>query len=84
MEQPSGYPRTCFQARFNVDKAEIYVDIVVSPCQLPDRLTAQRYCDFLNTVLLGLLEDVPLAVRQRLRFSTTDLKRTLHNIFGSG
>jgi hypothetical protein len=35
----------------------------VSPCQLPHRLIAQRYCDFLKTVLLGLLEDVPVAVR---------------------
>jgi hypothetical protein len=30
---------------------------------LPDRLTARRYRDFLETVLPGLPEDVPLAVR---------------------
>jgi hypothetical protein len=35
---------------------------------LPDRLNAQRYCDFLVTVLPGLLEDGPLAVRQGLWF----------------
>jgi hypothetical protein len=31
-------------------------------------LTAQRYRDFLENVLPWLLEDVPLAVRQRLWF----------------
>jgi hypothetical protein len=40
----------------------------VGPYLLPDRLTAQRSRDFLETVLPGLLEDVPLAVRQRLWF----------------
>jgi hypothetical protein len=43
-------------------------DIFVGPCLLPDRLTAQRYRDFLGTVLPELLEDVPLAVRQMLWF----------------
>jgi hypothetical protein len=43
-------------------------DIVVGPCLLPDRVTAQRYRDSLGTVQPGLLEDVPLAVRQRLWF----------------
>jgi hypothetical protein len=38
------------------------------PHLLPDRLTAQRYRDFLETILLGLLADVSLAVRQRLWF----------------
>jgi hypothetical protein len=33
-----------------------------------DRLSAQQYTDFLESVLLQLLEDVPLAVRQRLWF----------------
>jgi hypothetical protein len=44
------------------------VDIVVGAILLPDRLTAQRYLDFLETVVPGLLEDVPLVVRQRLWF----------------
>jgi hypothetical protein len=39
-------------------------DIFVGPHLLPDRLTAQRYRDFPETVLPELLEDVPLAVRQ--------------------
>jgi hypothetical protein len=48
--------------------AGIVGDIVVGPYLLPGRLTAQRYRDFLKTVLPGLLEDVPLTVRQRLWF----------------
>jgi hypothetical protein len=40
----------------------------VGPYLPPDRLTAQLYRGFLETVLPGLLEDVPLAVRQRLLF----------------
>jgi hypothetical protein len=43
-------------------------DIVVGPYLLSDMLAAQRYHDFLATVLPGLLEDVPLTVRQCLRF----------------
>jgi hypothetical protein len=43
-------------------------DNAVGHYLLPDRLTAQRYRDFLETVLPGLLEDVPLAVRQKLWF----------------
>jgi hypothetical protein len=38
------------------------------PFLLPDGLTAWWYYDFLVTVLPGLLEDVPLAVRERLWF----------------
>lgn len=33
---------------------------------LPDRVTFQRHCSYLKTVLQRLLEVVPLAVRQRL------------------
>jgi hypothetical protein len=40
----------------------------MDPCLLPDRLSAQQYHDFLETVILGLLEGVPLSVRQRLWF----------------
>jgi hypothetical protein len=58
-----------YQARFSVRVwAGIVGDIVVGPCLLSERLTAQRYREFLETVLPGLLEDVPLAVRQRLWF----------------
>jgi hypothetical protein len=39
-----------------------------APICSPDRLTAQRCCDFLGSVLPGLLEYVPLAMRQMLWF----------------
>jgi hypothetical protein len=58
-----------YQVRFSVCVwAGISWDIVMSPHLLPDRLTAQRYRDFLETVLPELLEDMPLAMRQRLWF----------------
>jgi hypothetical protein len=58
-----------YQVRFSVSvSAGIVGNIVVGPYLLPDRLTAQRYHDFLETVLPGLLEDVPLAVRKSLWF----------------
>jgi hypothetical protein len=38
----------------------------MGPNLLPDTRTTQPYRDFLETVLPGLLEDVSLAVRQRL------------------
>jgi hypothetical protein len=51
-----------YQVRFIVGVwAKIVGDTVVGPCPLP--LTAQRYRDFLETVLSGVLEDAPLAVR---------------------
>jgi hypothetical protein len=40
----------------------------VGPWLLPDSLTAQRQRDFLETVLPGLVEVVPLTVRHRLWF----------------
>jgi hypothetical protein len=40
----------------------------VYPYQLPDKLSAQRYGDFLKTVLPGLLQHLPPAVMQRLWF----------------
>jgi ferric iron reductase protein FhuF len=43
--------------------AEIIAAIVVSPYLLPNRLTAQRYRDFVESVLTELPEDVPLSVR---------------------
>jgi hypothetical protein len=42
----------------------IVADTVTHPYLLPDRLTAHQHRDFLETVLLVLLEDVPLVMRQ--------------------
>jgi hypothetical protein len=51
---------------------------------LPDTLTAQQQCDVLETVLLGLLEDVPLGVRQRLWFHMMELQCTMGTMTSSG
>jgi hypothetical protein len=49
------------QVRFIVSVwAGIVGDIVMGTCLLPDRLSAQRHRDFLETDLPGLLEDEPL------------------------
>jgi hypothetical protein len=58
-----------YQLRFSVSVwAGIVKGNFVDPYLLSDKLTAQRYRYFLETVLAGLLKDMPLAVRQRLWF----------------
>jgi hypothetical protein len=73
--------RMC-QIRFVVSFcAGIVGYIVVGSCLLPDRLTAQRYLHVLETVLPGMLEDVPSSVRQRLYgFSTMELQRSMGKV----
>jgi hypothetical protein len=45
-----------YGVHFNVSVwAEIFEDIVLGPCLLPDRLTIKRCHDFVKTVILGLL-----------------------------
>jgi hypothetical protein len=57
-----------YQAHFSISGwAGVIRDIVVGPYLLPDGLTAQ-YHVFLENVVPGLLDDVPLAVRQMLWF----------------
>jgi hypothetical protein len=74
-----------YQIRFSVSVwAGIIGDIVVGPYLLSDLLTAQRYRDFLETVLPGLLEDVPLAVRQRLWFQHEGAPARYGETSGSG
>jgi hypothetical protein len=51
-------------------------------CLLPERLTVQWYHDFLEPGLLGLLEDVPLPVRQKLFMA--ELHHTVGKMSGSG
>jgi hypothetical protein len=51
---------------------------------LPDRPIAQRCCDFLEAVLLGLLEGMPLAVRQRLQFHYDGVPLCYREMFDSG
>jgi hypothetical protein len=68
-DNPHAIRERGYQVRFSVNVWVVIVgDIVVGLYLLPDRLTAQRYRDFLETVLPGLLEDVPRAVKQRLWF----------------
>jgi hypothetical protein len=58
-----------YEVRFSVSVwAGIFGDIVLGSYVLSERPTTQRYRDFLETLLPGLLEDVPLAVRRRLWF----------------
>jgi hypothetical protein len=58
-----------YQVCFSVSIwAGIVGDIVVAPCLLRYRLTAEQYHEFLETVLPELLEDVPLVVKKRLWF----------------
>jgi hypothetical protein len=67
-DNPHAIRERGYQVRFSVIVwAGTVGDIVMGPYLLPDRLTAQRYRNFLETST-GLLEDVPLAVRQRLWF----------------
>jgi hypothetical protein len=84
-DNPHAIRERGYKVRFSVIVwAGIVGDIVVGLYLLPDRLTAQRYRDFLETLLPGLLEDVPLAVRQHLRFQHDELQRTMGKISGSG
>lgn len=54
-----------YQVHFSVS---IWAGFIMDPYLLPERLTAQWYHDILGTILLELLQDVPLAMRQRLQF----------------
>lgn len=59
--------RANFQHRFSVNVwAAIVNGILVGPYVLPDRLTGERYLQFLQDNLPGLLEDVPLHIRQNM------------------
>jgi hypothetical protein len=58
-----------YQVHFSVGVwTGIVGDIIVDPYLLHDRFTAQQYRDFLKSILLGLLEDVPPAVKQKVWF----------------
>jgi hypothetical protein len=62
-DNPHAIRKCGYQVCFSVSVSTgIVGDIVMGPYLLPDRLTVQ-YHDYLKTLLSGLLEDVPLAVR---------------------
>jgi hypothetical protein len=76
-DNPHAIRERGYQVHFSVSVwAGIVGYVVVGPYLLPDRLTPQRYRDFLETVLSGLLEYVSLVVRQRLWFHTTELQHS--------
>jgi hypothetical protein len=87
-DNPHAIRKSGYEVRFRVSVwTRIVGENVVGPYLLFYRLTAQRYCDFLAAVLSGLLEDVPLGVRQRLRgcgFRTKELQRTMGKMPDSG
>jgi hypothetical protein len=57
------------QQRFSVNVwAGIIADRLIGPYMLPPRLTGNIYLTFLQEVLPDLLDDVPLAVMQRIMF----------------
>jgi hypothetical protein len=67
-----------YEVRFSVSVSTgIVGESVMGLYLLLNMLSAQRYYDFLVTVLSGLLAGVPLTVRQRFRlcgFSMAELK----------
>lgn len=65
LENPHAVRRTNFQQRFSVNVwAGIVNGVLVGPHILPDRLRGENYLAFLQNDLPGLLEDVPLNIRQ--------------------
>jgi hypothetical protein len=61
-DNPCAICKRGYQVRFSVSFRDgIVGDIVVGPYLLHSRMTAQRYCDFPETVLPGLPVDVPPA-----------------------
>ena len=69
VENPHTTRHTYHQQRFSINVwAGIVGDFLIGPYLLPARLGGSEYLHFLSTVLNQLLEDVPLATRQRMRF----------------
>lgn len=65
-ENPHGKKTKAFQHKFSVNVwAGIIGDTLIGPIILPDRLNGENYLQFLRTVEPELLDDVPLATRQR-------------------
>lgn len=68
-ENPHGVFIRSHQERFSINVwAGIIGSHLVGPYLLPNRLTSDGYTNFLNTVLVDLLEDIPILIRQRMWF----------------
>lgn len=68
-ENPHGIFQSRHQQQFSINVwAGITNDFLIGPFVLPQRLSGQNYRYFLEEDLPGLLDDVPLDVRQRMWF----------------
>lgn len=68
-ENPHAIRQSNFQQRFSLNLwAGIVNNTLIGPFELPARLNGESYLHFLQEVLPGLLEDVPLVVRQNMWF----------------
>lgn len=66
-ENPHTITETHFQHQFSVNVwAGIIGDYLIGPFFLPGRLDGRSYLHFLEEELNGLLEDVPIALRNRI------------------
>jgi hypothetical protein len=80
-DNPHAIRERGYQFRFSVSVwAGIVGDIVMGPYLLPDRLTAQRYRDFLGAGLKMCL----LLCGRSCGFSTTEIQRTVGKMSGIG
>ena len=60
--------------------SSIVNDCLIGPYIFPLRLNAEVYTVFLRDILLGVLEYIPLVVRQRM-FQQDGASATLHKVF---
>lgn len=68
-ENPHGSYVRGFQHRLSVNLwVGILGDHLIGPHRLPARLNGDTYLAFLQDILPGLMEDIPLALRQRMWF----------------
>lgn len=66
-ENPHNKKPTAFQIRFSVNVwAGIRGNVLIGPKILPPRLNSENYLAFLNEIVPEMLEDTPIAQRQRL------------------
>ena len=71
------------QQKFTINVCAIIVhNHLIRPYLLPNRLDGRNYLIFLHKVLLNILENVPLAVRQWLRFQH-DVRQHLNKVFSN-
>lgn len=68
-ENPRAFRQCRYQQRFSLNMwAGIVNNTLIGPYELPTRLNGNTYLQFLQEVLPGLLEEVPLNVRRELWF----------------